>query len=191
MAGCGPVWLVAGLADVVAALALTPTTLRPRPRHHPSPQDGAAFIQPRRRRVTTLPPAPRPCTSCPYKRDTPSGIWSPEEYAKLALYDGPTWSQPPRLFQCHVHDHDADGVRVCGGWAGCHDMAESLSLRLAVECGQIGPHIAQAILDYESPAPLFTSGSEAAAHGLRDLHTPGPAARRAINKITRTRTDLT
>ncbi|MFE0778899.1 DUF6283 family protein [Streptomyces sp. NPDC058861] len=141
--------------------------------------------------MTTLPPAPRPCTFCPYKTEVPSGVWSAEDYAKLPQYDGPTMSQPPGLFQCHVHDRDADGARVCGGWAGCHDMEESLSLRLAQAFGEISPDTAQTIRDYESPVPLFASGAEAAAHGIRDIHNPGLDARHAIDKIARTRTDLT
>ncbi|MFE4309140.1 DUF6283 family protein [Streptomyces sp. NPDC056891] len=141
--------------------------------------------------MTTLPPAPSPCSFCPYKTEVPSGVWSEEDYAKLPIYDRPTWSQPPRLFQCHVHDRDADGARVCGGWAGCHDMTQSLSLRLAQAFGQISPETARAIRDYVSPVPLFASGAEAAAHGTREIHNPGPDARHAIDKLRRTRSDLT
>ncbi|WP_327309707.1 DUF6283 family protein (plasmid) [Streptomyces sp. NBC_01298] len=141
--------------------------------------------------MTTLPPAPRPCTFCPYKTEVPSGVWSEEDYAKLPLYDGPTWTQPPGLFQCHVHDRDDDSARVCGGWAGCHDMAESLSLRLAHAFGEISLETAQTILDYVSPVPLFASGAEAAAHGIREILNPGPDARHAIGKLRRTRSDLT
>ena len=47
------------------------------------------------------PPAKRPCGSCPYRRDAPSGIWSREEYEKLPEYDKPTAYQPPQVFMCH------------------------------------------------------------------------------------------
>jgi hypothetical protein len=33
------------------------------------------------------PPAPKPCESCPYRKDVPSGVWSEGEYRKLPQYD--------------------------------------------------------------------------------------------------------
>ena len=30
---------------------------------------------------------PKPCASCPYRCDVPSGVWHPDEYAKLEVYD--------------------------------------------------------------------------------------------------------
>jgi hypothetical protein len=32
--------------------------------------------------------AARPCASCPYRKDVPSGIWAAHEYTKLLAYDG-------------------------------------------------------------------------------------------------------
>jgi len=136
-------------------------------------------------------PAPRPCASCPYRQDVPSGVWAAGEYAKLPLYDAPTYAQPPRLFLCHQHDRDDNRARVCGGWAGCHDGDHLLALRVAVASGEITVQTADAIRDYVSPVPLFTSGIEAADHGMREIHDPSPAACTAIDKIARNRTDLT
>lgn len=140
--------------------------------------------------MTTLPPAPRPCVSCPYRQDVPSGIWDESEYDKLIPYDSPTYAQPDRLFLCHQHDHDDDRARVCGGWAGCHDGDHLLALRVALASGEITVETVEATRDYTSPVPLFVSGAEAAAHGVREVHRPGSAARSAIAKISRTRTDL-
>lgn len=141
--------------------------------------------------MSIQPPAPSPCMFCPYRRDTPAGVWHESEYAKLPLYDLPTYAQPPRLFQCHLRDRDDPRARVCGGWAGCHDGDELLALRIAVADGQIAVETADAIRTYVSPVPLWPSGAEAAAHGMSGGHCPGPDARRAIDKITRLRTDLT
>jgi hypothetical protein len=141
--------------------------------------------------MTTRPPAPRPCASCPYRQDVPSGIWSADEYAKLAAYDEPTYAQPARLFLCHQHDHDDQQARICGGWAGCHDGDHLLALRVAVSSGEITAATADEIRHYVSPVPLFASGAEAAAHGMREIHRPGPGACAAINKISRNRADLT
>ncbi|MEV7675059.1 DUF6283 family protein [Streptomyces sp. NPDC088752] len=141
--------------------------------------------------MTTLPPAPRPCEYCPYRRDVPSGVWDESEYAKLPPYDEPTYAQPVRVFDCHVHDADSARSRVCGGWAGCHDGAHLLALRIAVVSGAMTPEDMDATIDYVSPVPLFDSGAEAAAHGMREIKNRGPEARAAIRKIRRIRTDLT
>lgn len=70
-------------------------------------------------------PPKRPCESCPYRCDVPSGIWHPDEYAKLLPYDGETWDQPPGLLMCHQRD----GC-ICGGWLQTHDTSHLLALRL-------------------------------------------------------------
>ncbi|MEU6362168.1 DUF6283 family protein [Streptomyces albidoflavus] len=140
--------------------------------------------------MTTLPPARTPCTFCPYRQDVPSGVWAESEYAKLPPYDGETFEQPPRLFQCHVNDRDSDRARVCAGWAGCHDGGQLLGVRVALARGSITPETADAIAAYESPVPLFASGAEAAAHGMSSVLEPGEDARAAITKITTIRSDI-
>lgn len=125
-------------------------------------------------------PAPRPCESCPYRRDVPSGVWHPDEYAKLPLYDRPTGEQPPGVFQCH----QGNG-RTCGGWAGCHDMNESMGLRLAAGMGLLPEEELAAIRAYVSPVPLWASGAEAAAHGLAELAAPGMEAAVMVTRLRR------
>lgn len=129
------------------------------------------------------PPAPRPCETCPYRLDCPSGVWDPAEYHKLPAYDLPTAGQPSQVFLCHEH-----GNRACAGWAGCHDTANLLSLRLALVTGAMTPaQYAQSVL-YVSPVPLFASGRLAAEHGLREVETPSAVARRvAARLVTRRR----
>ncbi|WP_203612281.1 DUF6283 family protein [Amycolatopsis sp. SID8362] len=136
------------------------------------------------------PPVPRPCASCPYRRDAPSGVWHASEYAKLPRYDAETGLQPGGLFQCHQNDGADARRRICAGWAGCHDGDELLALRLAVFSGQISPETAQSVVNYRSPVPLFDSGAEAAIHGVRDIDIPDSAALRAIEKIRRVRGDI-
>lgn len=129
-----------------------------------------------------LPPAPRPCASCPYRRDVPSGVWHPDEYAKLAHYDETTWSQPTAVFLCH----QVNG-RACAGWAGCHDMTHSLALRLAISGGDISPDDGDEIHNYTTDVELFTTGREAAEHGMRDVEHPTSDAVRTLGKIKRRR----
>lgn len=134
-----------------------------------------------------LPPAPRPCDSCPYRRDVPSGVWSAAEYERLPPFDKPTYEQPVGVFMCH----QSNG-RACAGWVGCHDMQQSLGLRVAGMMGMLSEATIQAILDYVSPVPLFGSGVEAAAHGLARVAEPGLDAAKAAYKVARRRgIDLT
>lgn len=129
------------------------------------------------------PPAPRPCESCPYRRDVPSGIWAAEEYTKLPAYDQPTFDQPHGVFLCHQQDG-----RACAGWVGCHDMDESLALRFAAISG-VPAETVEAIRNYVSPVPLWPSGTAAAAHGLAEVEMPGSDAGRLIGKLTRRRSE--
>ena len=121
---------------------------------------------------------PRPCPSCPYRRDVPSGIWAAEEYDKLPGYDGDIPDQlagrAMGLFRCHSTPQN-----LCAGWAGCHDMDNNLAVRLASR--DIDP----AIYDYRSPVPLFASGAEAAEHGKREIAEPGERANRKARQIRR------
>ncbi|WP_245552297.1 DUF6283 family protein [Nocardia aobensis] len=135
------------------------------------------------------PPAPRPCSSCPYRRDVPSGVWHADEYDKLREYDSVMSEQPPALFQCHQTDADSDLRRLCAGWPGCHGD-NLLALRLALIQRRISPATFEATIGYHSPTPLFGSGTAAAEHGRRDIDTPGPSAIGAIAKIIRRRPDL-
>lgn len=133
------------------------------------------------------PPAPRPCESCPYRLDVPTGVWAREEYEKLRDYDADTARQPPGVFLCHQTGADSDSRRVCAGWAGCHEGQHLLALRLAVLNGSMDATTYAAVTDYESPIPLFASGSAAADHGEAGISEPPEDACCAIDKITRTR----
>ncbi|MET7944191.1 DUF6283 family protein [Streptomyces sp. NPDC005302] len=134
------------------------------------------------------PPAPRPCDSCPYRRDVPPGVWTHEEYEKLRRYDAVTAEQPSALFQCHQNDAGSPG-RICAGWAGCHGE-ELLGLRVALLRGWIDEATFRAAAQYHSPVALFDSGTEAADHGQADVHQPGADATRLMDKIGRIRSDL-
>jgi hypothetical protein len=123
---------------------------------------------------------PKPCATCPYRRDVPSGVWSAQEYEKLRGYDGEVFEQALAgahgLFMCH----QADG-KLCAGWCGCHDMGNTFAARVNA------PHLDESVWTYESPVPLFASGNEAADHGEAEIEEPTVAARAAVQKITKVR----
>jgi len=121
-----------------------------------------------------------PCGSCPYRRDTPSGMWTRDEYEKLPPFDRPTWEQPPSAFFCHQQTGE-----LCAGWVGCHDMDGSLGLRLAAACDAITPAQYDEALDYVCKVPLWASGQEAHDHGVADVDEPSDDAVRAMERLRR------
>jgi hypothetical protein len=115
-----------------------------------------------------------PCSSCPYRRDVPSGVWAHSEYQKLRDYDAPTGDQPFAAFACH-----ASPEVLCHGWAVVHSnrghQYDLLALRLMLPHPKIPP----------AGVPLFGSGNEAADHGQRDIEAPGAEARRTTDRLLR------
>jgi hypothetical protein len=128
--------------------------------------------------ITGATAAPRPCATCPYRRNVPSGIWDPSEYVKLCRYDGDTAYQDIAAFHCHRDPDD-----LCAGWLGHRDPVDLLAVRIGLLRGTIDP----AALEYSTDVELFASGAEAAEHGLTDIETPGQFARDAMAKLLRLR----
>jgi hypothetical protein len=123
-----------------------------------------------------------PCSTCPYAKATPSGVWHPEEYAKLPAYDRETWAQPPSLFLCH-HSPTMPGDTVCFGWLAVHGD-EALGLRLAMGDGRIEAKAAFAAIDGADCGEFYESGAEAAKAGMAAVESPSPAACRAVQTLT-------
>jgi len=118
--------------------------------------------------------AARPCASCPYRKDVPSGIWDQHEYAKLPAFDGEMGEQAMKggfgLFMCHQRDGN-----LCAGWIATHGPDNLLALRL----NAVDP----STFDYTTDVPVFSSGAEAHAHGMRDIAKPGVKAQRLMAKL--------
>lgn len=121
----------------------------------------------------------RPCGSCPYRTDVASGVWAEDEYEKLPKYDGEIIDQVTAgafgVFLCHQKDGN-----LCAGWLACHGTDNLLALR-------IHDGIDQNVWSYETDVPVFKSGAEAAAHGMRDIDEPGEKADRTIRGLIRKR----
>jgi hypothetical protein len=117
-----------------------------------------------------------PCKSCPYRQDVPSGVWAAEEYQKLPKYDGEIIEQLTQgatgLFLCHQHNN-----ALCSGWLGCHGPDGLLAMRLNFE--RVEPEA----YNYETDVALFSSGAEAAAHGMKEIEKPSCTARQTIDRL--------
>jgi hypothetical protein len=68
--------------------------------------------------------------------------------------------------------HQRDG-KLCGGWLACHDPGELLALRIT-------RNIDPAVYGYQTTVPVFSSGAEAHAHGIRAIKWPDATARQMI-----------
>ncbi|WP_311245341.1 MULTISPECIES: DUF6283 family protein [unclassified Microbacterium] len=122
-------------------------------------------------------PRKTPCATCPFRRGSSQAVWDRSEYEKLERYDGDIADQTATgVFLCHLQDGCA-----CSGWLGHRDPAEMLAVRLAIVSG----HLAPESLDYSTDVPLFSSGREAAEHGMTNYTTPGPEAVASIEKLLR------
>ena len=108
-------------------------------------------------------PLPRPCASCPYRRDAPQGLWHEEEYARLPKYDGDIADQVVagafNAFFCHQRNG-----AVCSGWLGHREHpSDLLAVRLGVSGDRPQLHPV-ACVDYTTDVPLWGSGREVYDH---------------------------
>ena len=114
----------------------------------------------------------QPCSACPYRLDTPSGLWQHDEYEKLRDYDLPTPEQPFGAFACH-----ATPEHLCHGWAVCHTNRghefDLLALRL------------DPVPVPEPGVPLFRSGNDAADWGQREIEDPPEATQAMMLRLVR------
>lgn len=97
--------------------------------------------------------------------------------------------QPTAVFLCHQQEKD-EATRLCSGWVGTHDIGQLLSLRLTHAMDALSDEVLEKLCYYNSPVPLFSSGREAAEHGLLDIDNPGEEAERIAQKIARNRSDI-
>lgn len=109
----------------------------------------------------------KPCISCPYRKDHPSGVWDKREYEKLRAYDN---NEAFGVFLCHqTNTHGL--TTVCRGWLSVH--CESVAVRLAVATGKIEPDEPYR----DCGVPLHESGNAAADAGEQKINRPTAEAR--------------
>ena len=125
--------------------------------------------------------APRGCSTCPYRRDVPPGIWEREEYEKLRMFDrdvsrmeDPT----PALAIFLCHQTPMTGVEtLCRGWLSTH--RDSVAVRLGVTMNKIDPDL----IPDEEESLYYSSGTEACEAGIAHVDDPPPEAVRASSKL--------
>ena len=123
-----------------------------------------------------------PCSSCPYRKDSPSGLWHPEEYEKLRAYDNEDVSlENGNLATFHCHQEKISGQdTVCKGWLMVHQ--NTVAVRLCQYRHGIG--IDQ--FEVDKGIELHESGNAAADHGERDIAKPKRKALDMAAKLTKT-----
>jgi Family of unknown function (DUF6283) len=124
----------------------------------------------------TLAVAKRPCASCPYRKDAPSGLWARHEYDKLLSYDGEIIDQLKNGAVATFWCHQRNG-KLCAGWIATHGAANLLAMQLNA------PKVPRETWEYTTDVPLFGSGAEARKHGLKDLKKPGRKAVRLMDAL--------
>ena len=113
---------------------------------------------------------PNPCNTCPYRKDTPSGIWDKSEYDKLPQWDNQYCMAG--TFLCHNGNREY----ICRGWAEVHHR--NMSVRLAcfnVEWDETNSK--------PTKIKLYRTGAEARRAGLRKINNPDDKAKAVIVKL--------
>lgn len=115
----------------------------------------------------------KPCTSCPYRKDHPPGVWAKEEYEKLRDYDDNT---AYGIFLCH--QTNASGVpTACKGWTTV--AQDSVAVRMGIAKGTLDPKEVYADCGVE----LHASGNAAADAGEAKIKRPPREAKAMINRL--------
>ncbi len=126
--------------------------------------------------------APTPCTTCPYRRDTPSGIWDRIEYEKLPAYDERGFGGAPMVtFHCH-QEAEIGKPTVCRGWLSVHP--DCIAVRMARFSGLITKEQMAEIPIKPDPA-LYSSGTQAMRAGIKGIKRPKAKAVAAIRKLVK------
>lgn len=120
-----------------------------------------------------IPADKRPCSTCPYRVDTPPGIWAPEEYERLTKWEENPLDQ--HIFLCH---HSNGGQeKICKGWLTVE--RESTAARMAVLNGRISDEDRYLDPDVE----LYPTGRAAREAGLTGVERPSPAAMQRAERL--------
>jgi hypothetical protein len=116
--------------------------------------------------------ADTPCPSCPYRKDTPLGVWAPDHYEALLAYDGDTGEQVEKgafgAFGCHQ-----DNGLYCRGWIDTHGAGNLFALRLHGLSHDPGPPTVE----------VYASAKECYDANLPHLPAPGPEAQALQAKL--------
>ena len=116
----------------------------------------------------------RPCPTCPYRVDCPSGVWDRTEYEKLPRYDR---NETFATFLCHQTTATGEQT-VCRGWLTVH--AESVAARMGVLNGEFTDDERYADREQSCGRP-----GRRRATLVRDIDAPSEAAVAKVESLTR------
>lgn len=90
-----------------------------------------------RGRLIELPHCVRPCSNCPWRKDSPAGEFPAARYETLRATAGSPGNEAglvAPIFACHKSEPGRD--RACAGWLAVVGV-EHLGIRLAVTLGRL------------------------------------------------------
>ena len=128
------------------------------------------------------------CSTCPYLKATPPGVWHRVEYEKLRYFDvGEEAEWPdgsrhrvPALGTFHCHQENASGIpTACKGWVVVH--RDSVAMKVAMIYGAIDPDD----VPFEHDDRYYATGTEACEAGLTGVVDPSDVAKKVIDKLIR------
>ena len=109
--------------------------------------------------MNALPHRRYPCAECPWRRDTPPGMFPTHRYDALAATTGSPGNEAPLgapMFACHKSSEGRE--EACAGWLAAVGI-EHLGVRVAVTMGALGPEVLEPGEDWPE---LFSSYDEMA-----------------------------
>ncbi len=124
----------------------------------------------------------RPCEACPYRRDTPVGIWSAEEYQDLIAKDG---SAMGSVYGCHLNAaRPSDEAQPCAGFLADQKRrgVPSIALRLALVSNASAAECFEQV-DERDPTLYESIREMVDANVGRAFPTASPKARRLLKKL--------
>lgn len=131
----------------------------------------------------------KPCEACPYRRDTPVGIWSDAEYADLARAD----SDPMRgnTYGCHLNSvRSKDDAQPCAGWLADQKRRGTPSIALRAKLMMSSERAALYERIDENDPGLYGSIVEMMKANLgKPFPNNSPKARRLLEKLGNKRKD--
>lgn len=102
----------------------------------------------------------QPCNNCPYRKDAPLKLWSPDEFAQLLENDAAIFGN---VYGCHKNNGS-----ICVGYLIDQDRRRFPNINLRMMLSRL--QIDRKYLDQlKSPAPMYSSIKEMISANFKHL----------------------